>query len=265
MPTGDESGLPIGEVLKRTRSRQKVDIPTLERETKIRAKYLRALENEEWDVLPAPAYAKAFLRTYARFLGLDADALVDEYRRTVETSLGAEHAYSFPEPVLERRRRPGEEPQSPWRGRVPLIAALGAAVVVVLVALAVTGGSPEEGKHHHNKGKRGADHGKGGAGQAGGSASRPVTVALVTKDDMEICLVTGHGEALIDSQTLIAGVKEGPFQPPADNYRLDLDSGGAASLILDGKPHPVRARGPASFEIDSHGIQAVDFQGPDCP
>ena len=95
MATRDEAdGLPIGEVLKRTRTRRKLDIRTVEERTKIRIKYLRALENEEWEVLPAPAYAKGFLRTYAQFLGLDGDALVDEYRRTVEAAQNADRAYS---------------------------------------------------------------------------------------------------------------------------------------------------------------------------
>src|SRR4051795_9288849 len=126
MPNRNEGdGLPIGEVLKRTRSRQKVDIRTVEAETKVRIKYLRALENEEWDVLPGPAYAKGFLRTYADFLGLDGDALVDEYRRTVESSLGAEAPHSFAEPLLEYRVRPGEQPRRPWASRIAVLVALG--------------------------------------------------------------------------------------------------------------------------------------------
>ena len=48
--------------------------------------------------------------------------------------------------------------------------------------------------------------------------------------------MTGDGRALIDSQTLVAGAAEGPFQPPADNYRLDLASGGPVTVTLDGKP-----------------------------
>ena len=43
-------------------------------------------------MLPGPAYAKGFLRTYAQFLGLDGDALVDEYRRTVEAAARADRA-----------------------------------------------------------------------------------------------------------------------------------------------------------------------------
>ena len=92
-----------------------------------------------------------------------------------------------------------------------------------------------------------------------------MTLALLTRDDMEICLVTGDGRALIDAQTLISGANEGPFQPPADNYRLDLASGGAVTLTLDGKHHTVQSRTPASYEISSNGIQPTSFKGPGCP
>ena len=60
--------------------RQRIDITDMEVRTKIRAKYLRALENEEWDLLPGPTYVKSFLRTYAEALGLDPKLLVEEYK-----------------------------------------------------------------------------------------------------------------------------------------------------------------------------------------
>jgi cytoskeleton protein RodZ len=268
MATRDEGeGLPIGEVLKRTRTRHKIDIRTVEQQTKIRIKYLRALENEEWDVLPGPAYAKGFLRTYAQFLGLDGDALVDEYRRTVEAALDADRAYLFSEPLLERRRRPGEEPRRGWPMRASALAALGAVVVVALLILGLTGGSGDKGKNGHGqKGKRDqAQHGSRGGSKDGDAPSQPVKVALVTRDSMEVCLVTGDGRALIDAQTLSSGAEEGPFRPPADNYRLDLSSGGAITLTLDGKPRPVRSQVPASYRISSRGVQPTSFKGPDCP
>jgi cytoskeleton protein RodZ len=267
MTTRDEgAGLAIGEVLKRTRTRRKLDIRTVELQTKIRTKYLRALENEEWETLPGPAYAKGFLRTYAQFLGLDGDALVDEYRRSVESSLGPDQPHLLAEPVLERRVRPGEEERSSRARLLPVIVTLGVGAAIVLVVLGLTGGSRNE--HHHRGKAHGRHHSKGGgksSGQEGGSASQPVTLALVTHDDMVVCLLPGHGRPLIDSQTLIAGSKEGPFPPPAENYRLDLDSGGRATVVLGGKPHAVRSRHPASFAIDAGGIREIDFKGPPCP
>ena len=60
--------------------RQRLDIADVEMRTKIRAKYLRALENEEFGMLPGPTFVKTFLRTYAEMLGLDPHVLVEEYR-----------------------------------------------------------------------------------------------------------------------------------------------------------------------------------------
>ena len=69
----------IGNSLKEARLRQQLDFPELEQQTKIRSKYLKALEDEKFDLLPAPTYVKGFLRTYADSLGLEGQLYVDEY------------------------------------------------------------------------------------------------------------------------------------------------------------------------------------------
>src|ERR1700712_4605994 len=74
----------IGETLRETRMRRRIDMTEVEAATKIRAKYLRALENEEWDLLPGPTFVKTFLRTYAEYLELDPRLLVEEYRQRYE-------------------------------------------------------------------------------------------------------------------------------------------------------------------------------------
>jgi hypothetical protein len=85
----------IGNSLRDARLRQELDFPELEQGTKIRSKYLRALEDENFDQLPASTYVKGFLRTYADYLGLDGQLYVDEYN--VRYASGGE--------VLERRVR----------------------------------------------------------------------------------------------------------------------------------------------------------------
>ena len=71
----------IGAMLREARMREHLDIAEFEARTKIRAKYLRALEDEEWALLPGYTFTKAFLRTYADMLGLDGRMLVDEFKR----------------------------------------------------------------------------------------------------------------------------------------------------------------------------------------
>lgn len=70
----------IADQLKAARESAGLDIATVEADTKIRGKYLRALENGEWDQLPEPTSAKAFLRTYSDYLGLDGRALVESFK-----------------------------------------------------------------------------------------------------------------------------------------------------------------------------------------
>jgi cytoskeletal protein RodZ len=69
----------IGNSLREARLRQGFELPRVEADTKIRSKYLRALEDERFEVLPGETYVKGFLRTYAEYLGLDGQLYLDEY------------------------------------------------------------------------------------------------------------------------------------------------------------------------------------------
>ena len=140
----------------------------------------------------------------------------------------------------------------------------GWAVYFVLVVLGL--GSDEGGKRdrHAKDARQGREHGGGGPATGNGS-SEPVKIALVTRADMEVCLVTGQGEALIDAQTLVSGTSAGPYGP-ADNYRLDLQNGGPIKVEIDGTPHPLDPGSPATYHIDSNGIEkAPEYRGPGCP
>ena len=69
----------IGSSLRDARTRRGLELSQVEDETRIRSRYLQALEDEHFGVLPGEAYAKGFLRTYADFLGLEGERFVDEY------------------------------------------------------------------------------------------------------------------------------------------------------------------------------------------
>src|SRR5437763_11660480 len=134
----------IGATLREARMRARIDVSEIEAQTKIRAKYLRALENEEWGLLPGPTFVKSFLRTYAQALGLDGKALVEEYRLHHEGG-----GDSF-EPIAASPRRGGAtRPSRPARGgggggpsrRYMAAVTVAGAVVVLLIVLLVTGGS----------------------------------------------------------------------------------------------------------------------------
>ncbi len=129
----------IGDSLREGRMRQKLDIADVERQTKIRAKYLRALENEEFSMLPGPTFVKTFLRTYAELLGLDPHALVEEYRANYEPRDELETLKPIGPPGPAGRDRGRGSGPRPW-----MVAAL--IGVVVVVGLIVLGLSTDEKK-----------------------------------------------------------------------------------------------------------------------
>jgi cytoskeleton protein RodZ len=103
----------IGATLREARMRARIDITEVETRTKIRAKYLRALENEEWDLLPGEIYVKSFLRTYGDYLGLDTRQLIDDFKRRYERPSDHELRPITPR-SRERDRRPRGPRVQPW-------------------------------------------------------------------------------------------------------------------------------------------------------
>jgi hypothetical protein len=85
----------IGNSLREARVRQALDFPEIEQATKIRGKYLRALEDENFEQLPGQTYVKGFLRTYADYLGLEGQLYVDEYNSRYVSGADEEAATRF--------------------------------------------------------------------------------------------------------------------------------------------------------------------------
>src|SRR5439155_7080744 len=129
----------IGETLREARMRQHLDITDVEARTKIRAKYLRALENEDFGMLPGSTFVKRFLRTYAEFLGLDPHVLVEEYRARHDPRDESELTPFAPRPRGRERRPPPRNP-APWLGGALAIGG----ILVVLLILGLTGGSSSD-------------------------------------------------------------------------------------------------------------------------
>jgi cytoskeleton protein RodZ len=119
----------IGNSLREARLRQRLDFEEVEQVTKIRAKYLRALEDEAFDALPSATYVKGFLRTYADSLGLEGQLYVDEYNSRFATGDD-----ELP-PVRPRRSsaRPVERQHRRTERNVTLLALLAIVAITALV------------------------------------------------------------------------------------------------------------------------------------
>lgn len=151
----------VGKKLYEARTRKQLSLQQVEDATKIRGRYLQAIESSEWDQLPGETYARAFIRTYGRHLGLDGDRLAEEQRRDRGAARPGERLPRVdpkPRAVARERRRHGPR-ISP---RAMAVAVSGIVVAVLLVVGLSTGG----GSRGNGNANRGATHPKPHISQA---------------------------------------------------------------------------------------------------
>src|SRR4051812_3793570 len=198
----------IGQTLRESRMRARIDISELEAETKIRAKYLRALENEEWDLLPGPTYVKSFLRSYADALGLDGRMLVEEYKLRHERLSEGELRPIAPRSTRDRQRRRSQRRGSGARRDV-LVAVVVLAVFGGLIAIGQIGGdSGDDGSAAPTKPTTAATSAptkRKSAAAAKPKKRKParVTLTLSATAPVYVCLRAGE-KILVPAQTLAA-------------------------------------------------------------
>ena len=222
---------PIGERLREARIRQGRDITEVEAATKIRAKYLRALENDEFSMLPGTTYVKSFLRTYAEYLGLDAHLLVEEFRAQHEPR-GEEEVPSFAPPA---RARPPQERRmvGPGMAISPGLLLAGG-VLAVLVLLAIIGLASGGGG---GGGKKKATSRAGGtktpttapqARPATPAVPRELTLKVVPTETTYVCVDDGRGTKLFEATIST------PKSFRGKRLRINLGRS-SANLFLNGK------------------------------
>jgi cytoskeleton protein RodZ len=227
----------IGATLREARMRARIDVSEIEAQTKIRAKYLRALENEEWGLLPGPTFVKSFLRTYAQALGLDGKALVEEYRLHHESpSEGALEPIVAP-PHGTRGRVPGGGPS---RGYMLAIGAVGAVIVLLIVLLVTGGGSSTSttstgtatAKHATR-----ARHRTSKAAHAGtGTTPAIVTLSLRPSAVVYVCLIGDNARKLIAGRELQPGETTATYH--ARRFEVTLGNS-SVTMVVDGRARTV--------------------------
>ncbi len=234
--------------------RARIDISEIEAQTKIRAKYLRALENEEWDLLPGPTFVKSFLRTYAQALDLDDKAIVEEYRQSYERPNEAEL-----QPIVSTARRPsgqrggGRGVSAPSRGYTIAIAVVSLLIVVLIVALLSGGGSSKNSPtttarvttptHHHVH--RVTRHTSTGA--TPGATSDVVALSVQPTGPVYVCLIGEGGKKLIPGLILSPNSTQPTYH--AKHFLLTLGNN-AVKLTIDGSVRPI----PASSQSIGYSI-----------
>jgi cytoskeleton protein RodZ len=192
----------IGATLREARMRAKIDINEVETRTKIRAKYLRAIENEEWGLLPGDVYVKSFLRTYSDYLGLDSRQILDDYKRRYERP--SDHELK-PITPLGRERERQRQPRGPL---IPPWVLIGVVLVGVVVALYFLGiknkGSnttPSSTPAQTTAPKKPAKHRPHHARVVAST----VKLQLVPTGAVYVCLIDGKGKRLIPGEIFNVG------------------------------------------------------------
>ena len=249
--------------------RARIDISEIEAETKIRAKYLRALENEEWDLLPGPTYVKSFLRTYADALGLDGKLLIEEYKLRHERLSDVELQPIAPPGQRERRRRPRAAISRGWL--------VGIVVLVLLAGLWVIG--------NRNSGDGGGSStpppastpstSTSSAGKAASSAKKKAKkkakakpklarLQIVATGQVYVCLKAAGKRTPVPGIVLTGGARQGPYK--SSRFRLQLGTS-EARLIVNGKSRTVPpAANGIGYEITPTKVRRLPAaQWPRCP
>ena len=234
----------IGETLREARMRRRIDMAEVETATKIRAKYLRALESEEWELLPGPTFVKTFLRTYAEYLELDARLLVEEYKQRCERPAGMDIT---PLNLRKQRRRRRVAPRI-GPGLVVVLGVLGLLVALYLLGVsgngdekeppaAVATATPAKAKTKKKKAEKRQ------------APAKPMRVSIVATGQVYVCLEDSTGRAIVDKATLEAGQKTRTFR----GKRFKVTFGTAAARIRqNGKDYRVAtSKDPVGYELRS--------------
>ncbi len=235
----------IGETLREARMRRRIDMTDVEAATKIRAKSLRALESEEWELLPGATFVKTFLRTYAEYLELDARLLVEEYKQRYERPAGMDIT-----PLNLRQQRRAKR-VAPRLGPA-VIVVLG--IVVLLAALYVLGKIGENNSNppapravttpppgSTKKSTAAADNRK--------KRQKPVRVRLAATGTVYVCMEDARGRAVVNKRTMQAGESTKTFR--SKSFKVTFGTS-AARMHVDAHSYGVAvSKDPVGYEIRS--------------
>ncbi len=237
----------IGETLRETRMRRRIDMTEVEAATKIRAKYLRALENEEWDLLPGPTFVKTFLRTYAEYLDLDPRLLVEEYRQRYERPTTQDLTPFGPGMGSQRRRRRRRRPIGPI-----LVVLLGVAALLGALYALGTWGSEEE-----------APPNRAGATPTATATATPekkksspnkkkappkrVELRLTATEPVFVCLVDATGKQVLDGVTLERGQRTQQFR--SQRFRANFGNGNIRMNVSGKNYNAAKLDQPVGYEF----------------
>jgi hypothetical protein len=229
----------IGNSLREARMRRGTDFAQAELATKIRGKYLRALEDEQFAVLPSQTYVKGFLRTYAEYLGLDGQLYVDEYnsRFVAGEEIDARIA-----------RRSAARPQRRSRrfetNIVLAVLAAIAMVTVIVISAWKWGGDPKAAPkaktpvvtHHRTR-------------------PAPLLTVIGLRGSTHVTVHRGSANGLVAFDGTV--VKGHPESVNGTKLWVQIDSPENLNILVRGHVAHVAGHGPSVFVVTKTGIHSA--------
>jgi hypothetical protein len=248
----------IGPILRQARKRREIELSEVEQATRIRPRFIHAIESQEWDVLPGGVYTRGFIRTYAAYLGLDGDRLAEDYRRDVEGAAGGLERGAQQTSVESAAAR-GER-HSMLRAGWIAVAGVVALAALAIIALPDGGGGGGEVASPPSPVPRGTrdKHRRQGPGPSG------LSLRIAANAEVWVCLLAASGKHLVDGQMLEAEAVEGPFH--SGSFTVSFGNG-EVSMFIDGKEAEIPATSsPIGYSIDSSGTltQLGESERPTC-
>lgn len=244
----------IGNALRTARERQGIELGEVERQTRIRGRYLAALEAEKFELLPARAYAKGFLRVYADFLGLDGRLIVAEFDAR------------FPDveqPELAPARVSANVAPV-WARRSPVLLVAGLAVVLLGVlawrfeAAGRTPASPALPPSSTLRGRLVAAppptlH------PPGRGATRPAQLVLRARGRCWLSIRPGSavGPVLYEATLEAGGILRYTLTPSRPRLWLRIGAPWNLELSLNGKPSTALPRVPGNVVVSRGGVHSA--------
>jgi|HubBroStandDraft_3_1064219.scaffolds.fasta_scaffold00580_2 cytoskeleton protein RodZ len=247
--------------------RARIDVSEIEAQTKIRAKYLRALENEEWNLLPGPTFVRSFLRTYAQALGLDGKALVDEYRLRYEQPSEVEHQPMVSSP-RQGRTRPSRKGGGPSRAYVIAVSVVAVVIVLLVVGLLSGKSGPAKPSTPSSDASTHGAHSPIHDATTHSSSPRPgaserVALSLRPTAAVYVCLIGDGGQKRIPG--LIIQPPYTPVTYHATHFQITLGNS-SVTMYVDGHAMSVPPSSkPTGYSITSSGRRLLPAgQQPTC-
>jgi transcriptional regulator with XRE-family HTH domain len=251
----------IGNTLREARVRRNLTLQQVEEDIKIRVKYVQAMENEDWDVMPGVTYVKGFLRTYSTYLGLDPEVIIGEFRSRGMVPSQEHHEPFGGSSVIGKPRS--------HRGRntVVIVAVVCLIALAAIYLLGTMNGGDGGGEPTTEPGALGIDSASPSPSQSPTPKATATGIPAWQKNLVKVEAVDGDcwmevrrnnsSGVVLFSGTLKKGVKK-PFK--GKDIWMSLGAPGNVRLNVQGKDVKLKSdTGPWTVEV----IQGRVVQGPD--